>query len=42
VQGEIFVPTRHVSGVEVKGITYHQFRVQPTETGWEAKVIVDV
>ncbi len=42
VLGERFHPKRHTQGVEVKGVTYHQLTVEPTQTGWEARVIFDI
>ena len=42
VQGGRFDPSRHSCGTEVKGVTYHQLRVQQTPHGWEAAVILDV
>ena len=42
ILGERFDPARHHQGTEVKGITYHQFRVAQTPGGWEADVIFDV
>ena len=42
IRGERFNPSRHAAGVEVKGVTYHQFRVERTDGGWQANVIFDV
>jgi len=42
VIGERFDPSRHIQGVEVKGVTYHQFQVTKTTNGWEARVIFDI
>ena len=42
VLGERFDPARHQQGTEVKGVTYHQFRVETTSAGWEASIIFDV
>ena len=42
VTGERFDPMRHAQGTEVKGVTYHQFRVEQTANGWEAEIIFDV
>lgn len=42
VVGERFDPARHTQGIEVKGVTYHQFRVSQTHNQWEADIIVDV
>ena len=42
VLGERFDPARHQQGTEVKGVTYHQFVVRQTDSGWEAQIIFDV
>src|SRR5262245_33100182 len=39
--GEPLDPARHVLSHEVKAITYHGLRVEPTADGWLAEVIVD-
>ncbi|MFN4260007.1 MAG: archease [Gemmataceae bacterium] len=40
--GEPLDPARHRLGHEVKAITYHGLRVEPTADGWLAEVIVDI
>jgi SHS2 domain-containing protein len=40
--GDTFDPDRHAGGNEVKAVTYHGLRVEPTATGYAAEVIVDV
>jgi SHS2 domain-containing protein len=42
VWGEPLDRTRHELGHEVKAITYHGLRVEPTADGWLAEVIVDI
>ena len=42
VSGERFDLSRHTQGVEVKGVTHHQFQVTKTPNGWEARVIFDI
>ena len=42
ILGERFDPSRHAQGVEVKGVTYHDYRVQKRGDRWEASVIFDV
>ncbi len=42
ISGEQFDPSRHAQGTEVKGLTYHEFRIQRTGHGWEASMIFDV
>ena len=41
-RGEPMDQTRHRMEHEVKAITYHGLRVEQTESGWEAEVIVDI
>lgn len=41
-RGEPFDEARHGAGHEVKAITYHRLRVERTDDGWEAEVIVDI
>jgi SHS2 domain-containing protein len=41
-RGEPMDETRHRMEHEVKSITYHRLRVEKTEGGWEAEVIVDI
>jgi len=40
--GEPLDESRHILGHEVKAITYHGLRVEPTDDGWLAEVIVDI
>lgn len=40
--GEPFDPERHHLSHEVKAITYHGLRVEQSDTGWLAEVIVDI
>lgn len=40
--GEPLDRDRHPLGHEVKAITYHGLRVEPTPDGWLAEVIVDI
>lgn len=42
IVGEPFDPRRHRPGVEVKGVTYHQFQAEQTPGGWQARVIFDI
>ena len=42
LEGETFDPARHELSHEVKAITYHDLRVEETEDGWLAEVIVDI
>jgi SHS2 domain-containing protein len=41
-RGEAYDPARHVLSHEVKAITYHQLKVEQTQDGWLAEVIVDI
>jgi SHS2 domain-containing protein len=40
--GEKLDPARHEPGHEVKAITYHGLKVEQTDEGWLAEVIVDI
>jgi SHS2 domain-containing protein len=40
--GEPLDPARHLLLREVKAITYHELKVEPTPDGWLAEVIVDI
>lgn len=40
--GEEYDPSRHVLAHEVKAITYHELKVEPTADGWLAETIVDI
>ncbi len=42
VRGEPWNPDRHPLEHEVKAITYHGLKVEPTAGGWLAEVIVDI
>lgn len=37
-----FNPKRHSVKAEIKAVTYHQIEVGQKESGWEAKIILDV
>jgi len=41
-RGEPIDPTRHQLDTEVKAVTYHGLKVEPTGDGWLAEVIVDI
>jgi SHS2 domain-containing protein len=40
--GEKLDPERHEQRVDVKAVTLHQFRLQKTDGGWIALVILDI
>ncbi len=40
--GEKFDSGRHELKTEIKGVTYHQLKVEPIQGGWVAEVIFDV
>lgn len=42
VRGDRFDADRHTSGVEVKGVTRHQFQVEQIGRCWTAQLIFDV
>jgi len=39
--GEPFDPARH-RGTEIKAVTYHEFRVEQSGSGWVADVLFDI
>ena len=41
-RGEELNSDRHDLVVDVKAVTLHRFRVEPTARGWEAAVILDI
>ncbi len=41
-RGEILDPERHHTRVDVKAVTLHQFKLEKTDQGWEALVILDI
>lgn len=41
-RGEPMDPSRHQMEHEVKAITYHGLKVEQSEEGWRAEVIVDI
>jgi len=40
--GEKLDPDRHRPRVDVKAVTLHRFRLEKTEEGWKASVILDI
>lgn len=40
--GERLDPSKHDLVVDVKAVTLHRYRVEPSPRGWEAMVILDV
>lgn len=42
VFGEKISPARHEIRTEIKSVTYHQLKVEETDSGWKAQVIFDV
>jgi SHS2 domain-containing protein len=40
--GEKLDPERHHPRVDVKAVTLHHFRLEKTERGWKALVILDI
>ncbi len=40
--GETLNPQKHDLVVDVKAVTFHRYRVEQTEKGWEATVVADV
>lgn len=41
-QGGIFDPKSHEQRMEVKAVTYHQFKLEEQKSGWVAEVILDI
>jgi SHS2 domain-containing protein len=41
-EGEPIVAERHHQRADVKAVTLHDFRVERTELGWEARVLLDI
>ena len=41
-RGEKLDPARHAFRVDVKAVTLHRFRLQKSNRGWEAFVILDI
>lgn len=40
--GEAIDTQRHGTGVDVKAVTLHRFRVEETPQGWRASVVLDI
>jgi SHS2 domain-containing protein len=40
--GEVLDPDRHHPRVDVKAVTLHHFRLEKTDCGWKASVILDI
>lgn len=40
--GEKLNPKKHEQKVDVKAITMHMFKVEKTDKGWKAKVLIDI
>jgi SHS2 domain-containing protein len=41
-EGESLDPERHYQRADVKAVTLHDFSVEPTESGWKARVLLDI
>jgi len=41
-EGEPLDPQRHHQRADVKAVTLHDFSVQRTESGWKARVLLDI
>jgi SHS2 domain-containing protein len=41
-RGETLAPERHHPRVDVKAVTLHEFRLEKTDRGWRAFVILDI
>ncbi len=40
--GETLDPGRHHMRADVKAVTFHRFRLEKTNGGWEALLILDI
>lgn len=40
--GEQVKPDKHPLAVDVKAVTFHRFKVEERERGWEAQVVLDL
>lgn len=40
--GEPIDPAKHGLCADIKAVALHQFRVEPTENGWQAAVVLDI
>lgn len=41
-RGEPYDPGRHALEVQVKGVTYHELKVEPADGGWVGRVVFDI
>jgi SHS2 domain-containing protein len=41
-RGELLIPERHHPRVDVKAVTLHEFRLEMTDQGWRAFIILDI
>ncbi|MGH8277366.1 MAG: archease, partial [Steroidobacteraceae bacterium] len=42
LHGEVVDRQRHIAGTYIKAVTYHQFEVHKTPSGWRTQVYLDV
>jgi protein archease len=42
LEGENFDARRHRLLTEIKAVTYHELRVEPSESGWSARILFDI
>ena len=40
--GEVISQQKHKLGQDVKAVTLHQFKVEQTKEGWNARVVLDI
>ena len=40
-RGEFFDVSRHVQGIAVKAVTFHQMKFEETDEGWALRVVLD-
>jgi SHS2 domain-containing protein len=42
VSGETINPDRHTIFTEIKAVTFHGLRLEKSDNGWEAQIILDL
>jgi protein archease len=42
VQGGIVDPERTALGADPKAVTFHQFALEPVDSGWHARLVIDI
>lgn len=42
LKGEKIDQKKHKLGNDLKAVTYHQFKIEQTKTGWRCQVVIDI